>query len=238
MNEREFINSRLYDGVEDALEHAIIKKLPPGEQMERIRFRYPSPVFFIESNEYMLRQTGLGNADAFYFSMIPGLARFVTQEAFGEKPKLNTLSRMARYLKSLYIGVHVECFYAILLDARGGLITSVLVGRGTVDSAPFDLGRMLSLLIEHGAKAVVLCHNHPGGTLKPSREDLHCTLRALAATATISLPLLDHIIIAGNRAVSIRDSGYIGADLWVMQGPNKKLVREWVDVDLLGDVDP
>ncbi len=236
MNAREMVNEGLFDSVEDALGHVIIKKLPPEEQMRRIRFRYPSPAFFIESNEYMLRQAGLGNTDAFYFWMIPGLARCVAQESFGEKPRLNTLSRMAAYLKSLYLGIHVECFYAVLLDARGTLIKTVLVGRGTVNAAPFDMGRVLSLLVEHNARAVVLCHNHPGGTLRPSPEDIQCTLSALAATATISVPLLDHIIIAGESAISIRDNGYIQPDLWVMmQGPKRKLVRDWVDVDLLSE---
>lgn len=233
MNDHDMANERLYDCVEDALSHALIKKMPPEEQMRRIRFRYPSPSFFIQSNEHMLRQAGLGNSDAFYFWMIPGLARYVSRESFGKKPRLNTLSKMAEYLKSLYIGVHVECFYVILLDTYGGLIRTALVGRGTVDSAPFDMGRMLSLIVEHGAKAVALCHNHPSGTLRPSEEDIQCTLRALAATATINVPLLDHIIIAKSRAVSIRDSGYISAELWLMQGPKKKMVSDWVDVDLL-----
>ena len=85
----------------------------------------------------------------------------------------------------------------------------------------------------------VIPTNHPGGTLKPSPEDIQCTLSALAATATISVPLLDHIIIAGESAISIRDSGYIQPDLWVMmQGPKRKLVRDWVDVDLLSERQP
>lgn len=233
MSDLDLINEGLFDSMSDVLEHVMAKRKPPEEQMRRIRFQYPYPVFFIESNEYMLRQAGLSNAEAFYFWMIPGLARCAMQESFGEKPRLNTLSRMAEYLKALYIGIHVECFYAILLDSRGGLIRKELIGKGTVDSAPFDMGKLLSLLVEHSAKAVVLCHNHPCGTLKPSQEDLKCTLSALAATATISVPMLDHIIIAANRAVSIRDSGYIAADLWMMQGAGKKLVRDWVDVDLL-----
>lgn len=232
MNDQELANERLYESVEDVLTHMIIKKQPPEEQMRRIRFRYPSPAFFIQSNEYMLKQAGLGNTDAFYFWMIPGLARYTGRESFGAKPSLDTLSKMAEYLKSLYIGIHVECFYAVFLDSRGKLIKTVLVGKGTLDSAPFDMGLLLSLVVEHGAKALVLCHNHPCGTLQPSTEDVQCTLSALAATVTISVPLLDHIIIAKNRAISIRDSGYIRPDLWVMQGPKKKLVREWVDVDL------
>lgn len=233
MNDLDLINDNLYDAIEDVLSHTIIMKEPPEDQMRRIRFRYPSAAFFIESNEHMLKQAGLSSADAFYFWMIPGLARYAAQESCGVRPCLNSLSKMAAYLKSLYIGVHVECFYAVLLDGRGCLIKTVLVGRGTVDAAPFDMGRMLSLVVEHDARAVVLCHNHPCGTLRPSQADIQCTLRALAAAATISVPLLDHIIIAKNSAVSIRDCGYIPADLWMMQGPKKKIVREWVDVDLL-----
>ena len=233
MNELELANEGLYDCIGDALSHAIVKRTPPEEQMRRIRFRYPNPAFFIDSNEYMLRQAGLGNADAFYFWMIPGLTRYAARESFGEKPRLDTLSKMAAYLRTLYIGVHVECFYAVLLDGYGRLIRTVMVGRGTLDAAPFNMGKLLSLIVEHSAKAVVLCHNHPCGTLRPSQEDLQCTLHAMAATATINVPMLDHIIIARDRTVSIRDSGFIAAGLWVMQGPNRKLVRDWVDVDLL-----
>lgn len=234
MNELDLANEGLYDCIEDVLSHSMGRKAAPEEQMRRIRFRYPSPAFFIDSNEHMLKQAGLSNADAFYFWMIPGLTRYAARESFGEKPKLDRLSKMAAYLRSLYIGVHVECFYAVLLDGHGSLIKTVMVGQGTLDAAPFNMGKLLSYIVEHGAKALALCHNHPCGTLRPSQEDLQCTLRAIAATATINVPLLDHIIIAKDRAVSIRDSGYIPADLWVLQGPKKKIVREWIDVDLLG----
>lgn len=231
MKARDRAYERLYGGIEDVLEHMIGRQQPRQTQMQDIRSRYPCPVFFVESNEFMLKRAGLGNTEAFYFWMIPGLTRYVAREAFGEKPCMNTLSRAAEYLKSLYIGIHVEQFYILMLDYRGRLIDAVMIGSGTVDAAPFDLSSMLAQVVSHDARALILCHNHPGGTMQPSEADLRCTLDALAATITINVPLLDHIIIADNRAVSIRGCGYIAPELWVMQAPKKRIVREWLDVD-------
>lgn len=228
MNENDLISEQLYNSIEDVLQNQIVKRKPVDQLMAQVRFRYPNPVFFIESSEFMLRNLGLTNSEAFYFWMIPGLARIMNRDSFGKKPRLNTLSQMEPYLRSLYIGVHVERFYAVLLDSRGWHVRTMKLGEGTVDSAPFDMCKLMSLLMDYSAKAVVLCHNHPGGTLVPSQEDIKCTLSALSAMTTIGVPLLDHIIISCERTLSIRDSGYISPELWVMQGPDKKLVREWL----------
>ena len=228
MNDSDLISEQLFNSIEDVLQNQIIKRKSVDSLMAQVRFRYPAPVFFIESSEFMLRNLGLSNTEAFYFSMIPGLARIMNRDSFGKKPRLNTLSQMIPYLRSLYIGVHVERFYAVLLDSHGGHLRTEKLGEGTVDSAPFDMCKLMSLLMYHSARAVVLCHNHPGGTLAPSQEDIKCTLSALSALTTIGLPLLDHVIISCEQTLSIRNSGYISPELWVMQGPDNKLVRNWL----------
>ena len=230
-------NERLYNAIEDALAR-MHRKTPPDQQMNSIRRRYPSPVFFVESNAYTLRRAGLPRLDAFFFTMIPALARKVEREAYGKKPKLDTLSKMAGYLGALFIGVHVECFYEVLLDSRGYVIDTVLVRKGTTDSTPFYLKEALSIAVQKEARAVVLCHNHPCGTLKPSREDVACTLKAMNAFAALEVPVLDHVIIAQGQAVSMRDCGAVPSQLWTMQAPDSKLLRNWVDVELLMDIDP
>ena len=233
MKERDIRVEAFFDCVEDILAHSRNRRFPPEEVARRVRFRYPSPMPFLQSNEYLLRQTGMSNADAFYFWMLPGVARTMLQESFGDKPRLNTLSRMVEYLRPLFIGIRVEYFYSLFLDSHGALIRAVMMGRGSADTAIFDLEELLSRLVDCDAKALVLCHNHPGGTLMPSDEDLQCTLRTMAATAAINVPLLDHIIMTEKRPVSIRESGYIPAALWTRQDPRKKLVREWLDTDLI-----
>ena len=211
------------------------KREAPGAQLANIRSRFPTATCFFEASPFMLRRSGLSNLDAYFFSMMPAVARRAGREVFGVRPKLDTLSRMARFLQALFIGVHVECFYMVMLTATGILIDARLVQRGTVDSAPFYLRETLSIAVNREAKAVVLCHNHPGGTMKPSREDLICTLNMLNSMMALGLPMLDHVIIAQGRAVSIRESGLIPDALWTLQAPKNRLNRNWMDVELLQD---
>ena len=146
MSTGELRNARLFNAIESALER-MHRGASVEEQMRDIRERYPSPAFFLESNAFLLQKVGLRRLDAFYFSMIPALTRYDRRRAFGDRPRLNTLSRMTEYLRALFIGVHVECFYVVLLDARGYLMDAVLIRKGTSDSAPFYLKEMLSLVV-------------------------------------------------------------------------------------------
>ena len=209
------------------------KRVPPDDAMALIRSRFPSPRHFLESNRTTLTQAGLPRLDAFYYAMLPSLARTAMCQTNGVRPRLNRASLMAEYLKALYIGRHDECFYLVLLDNNGRLIRSALLQKGTTDSAPFYLRPVLAAAIQENAKHIVLAHNHPRGTLRPSKEDLACTLRVLNAVTPLRVPMLDHIIIARNRAVSIRETGLIPDILWTAAAPKSKLVREWLDVELL-----
>lgn len=225
---------RLYNAI-DKVVGRMYRNKSPQEMIDNIRRCFPSPLCLIESNAHAISLSGMSWINSFYFSMIPALARRVEREQFGPRPKLDRLSVMSAYLKTLFTGVRVECFYAVLLSATGLLIRTVLVGKGTENATLFDLKETLSLMVRHSARAVVLCHNHPSGTLQPSDEDMRCTLQAMNATHALQVPMLDHIIIAHRRAVSIRDSGLIPSKLWVMQAPNNRLLRNWIDIDTLAD---
>ena len=209
------------------------KRVPPDEKTKLIRDRFPSPLQFMESSRIAKMRAGLPRLDAFYYTMIPHLARTSQCQAHGKLPMLDTVSKMAEYLRALFIGVHVECFYLILLNNNGRLIQTNLLQKGGVDSAPFYIRPLLFAAVQEGAKYIVLAHNHPQGTLRPSKEDLICTLRTLNAVTPIHVSLLDHIIIAQQHAVSIRETGLIPDILWNVSRSKSRIVREWLDVDLL-----
>lgn len=222
---------RLYGTIGNALSFMRSDR-PAEEQMTDIRRRYPEPVFYIEAGEAVLERSGLSEKDAFFFSMIPGLARLARRESFGKRPRLCTLSAMSAYLKTLYIGVHAECFYTVLLDARGYLIDAQLLCRGTTDRALFCLKDMLLSAAQSGAAAVVMCHNHPCGTPRPSKNDIDCTLQAIGALSPMGIALIDHVIIAGEKAVSLRDIGAISAELWYRHAHGSRLFKNWLDRDI------
>ena len=227
---------RLYRAIERA-QAFMHKRVPPDEMIRLVRGRFPAPVYFLESSRFALMRAGLSRLDAYYYSMIPNLTRTAACQERGLRPMLNTVSRMAEFLQSLYIGVHEERFYAVLLNNNGRLIHAALLQKGNEDSAPFYLRPVLTTALQDEAKYIVLAHNHPRGTLRPSREDLMCTLQALNAMAPLGVPLLDHIIVAGDRTVSIRQTGMLQELLWTAAAPSARIVRGWLDADAMSGDD-
>lgn len=197
--------------------------------MENLRRQYPTPLYFLESSRRVLERAGISRMDAFYYTLIPALTRTCMSQQWGVHPRLDGVKPMGEYLKTLYVGVHVECFYLILLDRAGRLIRAVLLQRGGVDNAPFYLRQLLTAALQEQTRFIVLAHNHPCGTRKPSSEDLRCTLQALEAFAPLRIPLLDHIIVAGDAVVSIRGTGLLPNILWTAVQPGSKIVNGWLD---------
>lgn len=222
---------RLYDAIRQTYAFMHKREDPEGF-METVRRRYPAPTYFLESGRQALERAGLSRLDAFYYAMIPHLTRTVLSQRWGDRPKLDTLALFREYVGSLYVGIHVECFYAIMLDRQGRLIRPVLLQKGDVDNTPFYIGQLLTVTLRENARFLALVHNHPGGTKRPSREDLRCTLRALNAFASLGIPLLDHVIVAGNSVVSIREAGLLPAMLWTATQPGSRIVTRWLDGNL------
>ena len=68
---------------------------------------------------------------------------------------------------------------------------------------------IVEAVLRHQAHSVILAHNHPGGTLEPSQADINITRKITAALETISVRVLDHIIVADGKYFSFADHGLI-----------------------------
>ena len=99
-----------------------------------------------------------------------------------------------------------------------------------MDETPFYLAHVLQSITATDASAIVLSHNHPGGSLRPSQADILCTVEALRALQPLDVMMLDHIIIGNGQAISLRNTGFIAASIWADQAPSSALLRNWIDV--------
>ena len=210
----------------------LCRKEDPKTVSHTLLQRFLSPGGILESSVYALTAEGLDEADAQLLKLIPELTRYTLREQFGEHPLLDKLSSAGAYLKTLYVGVPIEQFIVLYLDDSGKLIQCRKLQSGSVDETPFYLEHLLQDVIFTAADAVVLSHNHPGGTLRPSRADIQCTDHAIHALSAIGVMLLDHVIIADNQAVSLRGNGFISHQYWEAQNPSSALLRNWVDISL------
>lgn len=197
-------------------------------QVAMLRGHFVSAEALLRADVSMLERLGLKPMDALLLSHLTELSRCVQREQFEAHPKLARLAQAAPYLVALYHGLQVERFYLLCLDAQGRLRERIMMQEGTADGALFSQRRMLAEALRTDATALIISHNHPGLTLQPSDEDIACTREALHALTVVGIPLLDHVIIAGRRAMSLRQNGFIPPDQWLNQAPESRLLRNWL----------
>lgn len=208
------------------------KKDAPDDILPLLKEHFLSPSGILESSAYMLEKEGLSETDAQLLSLIPDLTRYTMREKFGAHPKIDRLSIASEYLKTLYVGMPVEQFNVLYLDANGRLIQCKLLQQGSVDETPFYISHLLQDVVFTNASAIVLSHNHPGGTKRPSRADMESTINAMSALLSIGVLLLDHIIIADGTPVSMRGYGSIATKIWPLQDSSSALLRNWLDIEV------
>lgn len=150
---------------------------------------------------------GVSENTAVLLTMLPQISRKYLNEKWGEKPLINSSVSAGEYAVSLFVGRTYEAFYVLCLDAQNRLNYSALVHEGTINEAPVYPRLIVETALRHQANAVILAHNHPGGSLKPSNADIDVTKKISAALSAISIKVVDHIIVAGDKYFSFAEKG-------------------------------
>ncbi len=102
----------------------------------------------------------------------------------------------------------VEEFWVIYLR-KNTVIGVQKLHQGGLDNSLVDIRMLLKSLLDKGATAFIVAHNHPSGSLRPSESDRKLTRKIMEAVNYLDISLLDHLIIAGNDYYSFADNGNI-----------------------------
>jgi DNA repair protein RadC len=100
-----------------------------------------------------------------------------------------------------------EYFTVLYLTARGELIKKLTISIGTLTESLIHPREVFAPAIKLHAAQVVLVHNHPSGNAEPSCEDVSVTQRIAKAGELLGITVTDHIIIAKNSYISLREKG-------------------------------
>ena len=160
---------------------------------------------------------GLVRADVYELSRTPGVgpakaSRLVAAFALADRinPHEGTLVTTSADIAALAasrIGrARTEQVLLVLLDGRNRVRRVETVARGSATSSLVPVREVLSIALRHDAVAIALAHNHPGGSLEPSAEDVAVTGRLRKACAEVGLRFLDHVIVAGDQWCSVSAS--------------------------------
>ncbi len=98
-----------------------------------------------------------------------------------------------------------EALYAIALDVRMRPKGVHQVSRGTLSSTPVHAREVFRAAVLLGADCLVIAHNHPAGTLRPSNADREVTVRLKEAGQILGIPLVDHVIVTDRGYYSMAE---------------------------------
>jgi DNA repair protein RadC len=109
----------------------------------------------------------------------------------------------------IFAGAKVEKLAVAHLD-KGGAIIALREREGSlVGEIDLPIREMLVEALKLGSAGLILAHNHPSGDPSPSRNDIHATRMLAAAGRALEIPLLDHLIFAGDKCASFREMGLL-----------------------------
>jgi DNA repair protein RadC len=156
------------------------------------------------------RHPGVGDAKAATILAAFELGRRVASLRLRPGDLIRSPADVHRHFHPLLRDAPHERFLVVLLDGRHRVIRPVLTSQGTLTASLVHPREVFAPALREPAAAVVLVHNHPSGDPTPSREDREITARLVAAGDLLGIPVLDHVVVAEQGYVSLREDGSFG----------------------------
>ncbi len=197
-----------YEALELLLFYAIPRKDTKSTAKNLIS-RFGSLPAVLDATLEELTEAGLSPNAAILLKLVPDMNRYYAVKTDGAGQKVHSTSDAGRILCAMFRHEQTESVRLHCLNAGGKVLKLALLNEGDINAVHFSVRKIVETALSAKAVSVILAHNHPGGTLTPSREDLDATNSAKAALSTVGIQLLDHLIISGDNYCSLREDGYL-----------------------------
>ena len=163
----------------------------------------------ILSADYYALQTvpGIGPSSALLLVTAGDLTRRCKKQNIKTPRVLDTVEKGAKYCQLLLKNTDTEILYGIFMDSGCRVLHTAPVAQGSVDSIHIDPRKLVQMALHHNTVNILVAHNHPGGHISPSFQDIECTKRIIQALTPVGIALLDHFIISGDAWHSIMMMG-------------------------------
>ena len=154
---------------------------------------------------------GVGENAATLIKLVPEISKFYLQLKNQDRKEFRTVEDIAEFLQEKYLFDDKESFSVMCLDNSGGFLGFEKMQAGTANLTEVSVIKAIEIAVRHNAACVVISHNHPGGTLKASSEDILTTRRLLDAFNAVRIKVMDHIIVTKNGFLSLVNTKQYGS---------------------------
>ncbi|WP_223032945.1 RadC family protein [Hanstruepera marina] len=152
---------------------------------------------------------GIGEAKAITIAAAMELGRRRRGEEALEKKKITSSISVFELMQPIIGELPHEEFWIIYLNNSNKVIQKQQLSKGGITGTLVDVRLVLKMALELGATGIILVHNHPSGTLKPSEADKQITQKLKRAGESLDIKVLDHIIVTEEAYFSFADETLI-----------------------------
>jgi DNA repair protein RadC len=157
----------------------------------------------------LMKVKGIGEAKAIAIVAAMEIGRRRQALNFLDKEVVKSSTDVARYFQTLLSDHHHEVFAVIFLNRANKINHFEIVSEGGITGTVADPRIILKKALEQNAVSLILCHNHPSGSLKPSKADEELTQKIKEAAKFFDIKVLDHVIVSDAGFYSFADEGIL-----------------------------
>jgi len=161
------------------------------------------------SIDELCRYKGIGPVKAITILAASELGKRRREEAVEERLTILSSRDVYQCLHPLMCDLPTEECWVLLLNQAFKLIDKVKISAGGLNATAVDVRCVLREALLKRAVAIALCHNHPSGNIRPSREDDLLTKQVSQASECMNIRLVDHVILTDGAFYSYADEGRI-----------------------------
>ena len=157
----------------------------------------------------LCRYNGIGEAKAITILAACELGKRRQMEKAEERPDLGTATFIYNHMRPVLQDCDVEEFWVLLMNQNHRLIKKLCISRGGITEVAVDIRIIMREAVLANATIIAVCHNHPSGSLRPSRMDDDLTNSLARACQLMRIKLLDHVIVTDGCYYSYHEEGRI-----------------------------
>lgn len=148
---------------------------------------------------------GIGQAKAITILAATEMGRRRAAETPELQPKIEVAHNVFTLMQPLIGELPHEEFWVLYLNSTNRVIHKARLFSGGITHTTVDVRLLFKTALEQGAIALILVHNHPSGSITPSKEDIELTQRVKTAGDMLDIKLLDHVIVTEKEYLSLLD---------------------------------
>ena len=160
-----------------------------------------------KSIQELCQYNGVGEAKAITILAACELGKRRQMETPEERPDVGTATLIYNHMHPLMQDLDVEEFWVLLLNQHYRLIKKVRISHGGITETAVDIRIIMKEAVLANTTILAVCHNHPSGNLKPSRQDDELTKSIKRACELMHIHFLDHVIVTDGHYYSYHEQG-------------------------------